>query len=73
MFRCSTAASFQSFSRKSSSATGRSLDLSKIEFHADDAMDLPYRDGLFDVVLSNNAFEHIPDPFQALRERRREC
>lgn len=47
---------------------GRSLDLSRIEFHADNAMDLPYRDGLFDVVLSNNAFEHIPDPFQALRE-----
>lgn len=46
----------------------RTLDLSRIEFHAVDAMDLPYRDGLFDVVLSNNAFEHIPDPFQALRE-----
>lgn len=47
---------------------GYPLDLGKIEFHAVDAMDMPYRNDLFDFVLSNNAFEHIPDPFTALKE-----
>ena len=31
-------------------------------------MDMPYRDGLFDLVLSNNAFQRIRNPFAALRE-----
>ena len=44
------------------------LDLSKIEFHVASAMDLPYKDGNFDLVVSLNAFEHIPDPLLALRE-----
>ncbi|GAB2896676.1 hypothetical protein GCM10027046_27680 [Uliginosibacterium flavum] len=47
---------------------GRALDLGKIEFHSVDAMDMPYRDGLFDLVLSNNAFQRIRDPFAALQE-----
>lgn len=44
------------------------LDLSKIEFHTADAMNLPYRDNLFDLVVSNNVFEHIPEPNIALKE-----
>jgi SAM-dependent methyltransferase len=45
-----------------------SLDLSKIEFHRADAMTLPYRDENYDLVISLNAFEHIPDPLLALKE-----
>lgn len=47
---------------------GRVLDLRKIEFHTVNAMDMPYRDGLFDIVLSSNAFQRIRDPFIALQE-----
>jgi SAM-dependent methyltransferase len=47
---------------------GRALDLGKIEFHTVDPINMPYRDGLFDLVLSNNAFHRIRDPFAALEE-----
>ena len=47
---------------------GVELDLAKVEFQRANAMDLPYKDGLFDLVVSFNAFEHIPDPNKALRE-----
>lgn len=46
---------------------GHSLDLSKIEFQVADAMAMPYRDGLFDIVLSR-ALQHVADPFVALQE-----
>lgn len=46
----------------------RTLELGKIEFHVADAMELPYRDAWFDLLISQNAFEHIPDPVKALRE-----
>ncbi|RIJ32309.1 class I SAM-dependent methyltransferase [Henriciella mobilis] len=44
------------------------LDLSRVEFHYADAMDLPYKSNLFDFAISINAFEHIPDPGKALAE-----
>jgi ubiquinone/menaquinone biosynthesis C-methylase UbiE len=44
------------------------LNLSKIEFHTADAMMLPYRDNFFDLVVSLNAFEHIPNPEIAILE-----
>lgn len=44
------------------------IDANRIEFHAGDAMDLIYKDALFDLVASFNAFEHIPDPSRALQE-----
>jgi ubiquinone/menaquinone biosynthesis C-methylase UbiE len=47
---------------------GHDLSLKKIEFHVCDAMDLPYKDNCFDMVVSINAFEHIPDPALALKE-----
>ncbi len=47
---------------------GHAFDLAQLELHYADAMDLPYRDGWFDLVLSFNAFEHIPDPRRALLE-----
>jgi ubiquinone/menaquinone biosynthesis C-methylase UbiE len=45
-----------------------SFRLDRVAFHRTDAMDLFYRDGLFDCVMSINAFEHIPEPGRALDE-----
>lgn len=42
--------------------------LAKIEFHAVDTTNMIYHDGLFDLVVSFNAMEHIPDPEAALRK-----
>lgn len=47
---------------------GRSLDLGKIEFQVADAQSLNYRDNLFDLVFTQNALEHIPDPLAAIKE-----
>ena len=47
---------------------GIDLDITTVEFQRADAMDLPYKDARFDLVVSWNAFEHIPDPGQALLE-----
>lgn len=47
---------------------GYDLSLEKIEFQVADAMQLPYKDDYFDLVVSLNAFEHIPDLVVALRE-----
>jgi SAM-dependent methyltransferase len=44
------------------------FDFKNIEFHVADAMNLPYKDSSFDLVVSQNAFEHIPDPLAALKE-----
>ena len=41
---------------------------SRVAFHQTDAMDLIYRDSMFDCVVSVNSFEHIPDPGKALAE-----
>ncbi|GJE55557.1 class I SAM-dependent methyltransferase [Methylobacterium thuringiense] len=51
-----------------SEAHGGHLDLSKVDFHYCDAQRLHYRDSLFDLVFSINAFEHIPNPLLALSE-----
>jgi ubiquinone/menaquinone biosynthesis C-methylase UbiE len=42
--------------------------LDRVAFHRTDAMNLFYRDGWFDCVVSINSFEHIPDPGKALAE-----
>jgi ubiquinone/menaquinone biosynthesis C-methylase UbiE len=47
---------------------GYDIRLENLEFHKVDAQDLIYRDGLFDIVISQNAFEHIPYPAKALSE-----
>lgn len=47
---------------------GSDFAFERLEFHVADATDLPYKDNLFDVVVSYNAFEHIPDPVRALQE-----
>jgi len=50
------------------SRNGYGFPLASFEFHAGDATDLIYRDDSFDVVVSFNAMEHIPDPALALSE-----
>jgi FkbM family methyltransferase len=47
---------------------GYDFAVSSFEFARVDAMDLVYRDDLFDAVVSFNALEHIPDPVRALEE-----
>lgn len=49
-------------------ANGESFDPSRVEFHRGDAQNLIYKDDLFDLVISINAFEHIPEPAVALSE-----
>lgn len=44
------------------------VNLERLEFHAGDAMDLIYKDRSFGLVVSFNAFEHIPDPGRAAAE-----
>ena len=43
-------------------------DLHKIAFIETDAMNMLYKDCMFDVVLSINTFEHIPDTYKAMEE-----
>lgn len=47
---------------------GYHVDLQKIHFIRTDAMRLLYKDNFFDMIISFNAFEHIPDPGAALEE-----
>ncbi|HJU22517.1 MAG TPA: class I SAM-dependent methyltransferase [Casimicrobiaceae bacterium] len=47
---------------------GVEFHLDRIAFHQTDATNLFYRDGLFDAVVSINAFEHIGHPGKALAE-----
>lgn len=47
---------------------GHDFQFDKIDFHTSNAMDFPYKNDLFDMVVSLNAFEHIPDPLIALNE-----
>jgi ubiquinone/menaquinone biosynthesis C-methylase UbiE len=42
--------------------------ISRIELAQVDAKGLPFKDGLFDVVMSNSIVHHIPEPVHALRE-----
>lgn len=46
----------------------RAFDLRKVVFVETDAQCLLFRDAMFDLVFSFNAFEHIPNPEQAWRE-----
>jgi SAM-dependent methyltransferase len=47
---------------------GMQLDLARCAFIRSDAMQLLFREGLFDLCVSFNAFEHIPDPDRAFVE-----
>jgi SAM-dependent methyltransferase len=39
----------------------------QVSFSVGDAMDPPYIDNLFDLVICNNLWEHVPDPLRMLR------
>jgi len=43
-------------------------DSARVELHKVDAQNTIYRDGIFDLIFSVNAFEHIPDPRAAFLE-----
>ncbi|MHA6204601.1 class I SAM-dependent methyltransferase [Dyella soli] len=53
----------EKFERNDEPFNARSL-----EFHAGDAMNLVYKNAAFDLVVSFNALEHIPDPSRAVAE-----
>lgn len=50
------------------SRNGFDLDLRKIEFQTADAQNLLHANDIFDFVFSLNAFEHIPNPLNAIEE-----
>ncbi len=54
--------------REKFSRNGHDLPLDRFDFLQADAHELPFRDGWFHVVVSFNAFEHIPEPAAALDE-----
>ena len=47
---------------------GRERDLRNLHFALADGMALPFRDGVFDLVLSHAVIEHVPDAPLYLRE-----
>ncbi len=49
-------------------ARTRCEDLSNVEFHEADAVNLPFEDGTFDAVMSSMVFEYLPDVSHALTE-----
>lgn len=42
-----------------------------LRFELADAMDLPFADGTFDVVVCSHVYEHVPDPHRMFDEIRR--
>jgi SAM-dependent methyltransferase len=50
------------------SRNGYHFPLDRVDYIPADAQNLFFRDNWFDIVYSQNAFEHIPDPATALRE-----
>jgi len=50
-----------------------SLRLSNLDWRVGDAMQLPFAEGAFDVVLTRYSFHHMPDPLPVLREMKRVC
>jgi SAM-dependent methyltransferase len=47
---------------------GRGIRMDRVAFVQSDAMDLIFRDDMFDGCLCINVFEHVPDPRRALAE-----
>ena len=41
---------------------------SNLEFRLADALDLPFEDGSFDVVICSHVYEHVPDPGKMFSE-----
>ena len=49
-------------------ARARCKDISNVEFHEGDAVNLSFEDGTFDAVISSMVFEYLPDVPGALKE-----
>jgi ubiquinone/menaquinone biosynthesis C-methylase UbiE len=49
-------------------ARARCEGVSNVEFHASDALHLPFPDATFDAVMSSMVFEYLPDVPRALQE-----
>lgn len=41
---------------------------SNLTFKLENALDLSFKDNYFDVVICNNVYEHVPDPFKMIKE-----
>lgn len=41
---------------------------SNLSFKLEDALNLSFKDNYFDVVICNNVYEHVPDPFKMMKE-----
>jgi ubiquinone/menaquinone biosynthesis C-methylase UbiE len=54
--------------REKHERNGAPFEAERIRFVNTDGMDLIFREGLFDSVVSFNVFEHVPDPVRALNE-----
>ena len=47
------------------------FDKDNLEFQVADALNLPYDDASFDVVICSHVYEHVPDPYRMFGEIRR--
>ncbi|GAA2727016.1 class I SAM-dependent methyltransferase [Actinocorallia aurantiaca] len=54
-------------------ARARAEGVGNVSFRAADVYELPFEDGVFDVVHAHQTLQHVADPVRALREMRRVC
>lgn len=52
-------------------AAGKNNAFHNLSFKLNDVLNLSFKDNYFDVVICNNVYEHVPDPFKMMDEIRR--